>query len=540
MRTNGSVPARIEEGSCLCSRRELIFIFGLAFLITSFTALVRPTFDDAGMELRLAAGQKACEGYSDRPIYSGIGAFLGDHHMIWPAGLLMHWMGWGGFGLAAAAVWGRLSDYPQYRVAAACLAMSPIVCDYQLPVMASVFGIASILLAFAAVWVLESAPGRLPSFYRALGALSLIFLSVMICEYGIPTIAAATVIFVLPGLAAHEPLERRRQWLTLVLLLGGVLVSYAIYWSTADANARPAVRPENISVKPALEILRNCLRGANALWYGCCGAFLKRLGGIGVADSVAVLSLCVGLAIAGVAHAAFNRRAFAQHGGAVRLAWQPMWRLLAGIVVGMVPVLIMGRRFPTTLVHDGGPGRYWMVVLPFIAPVTLWMLLQVLRGRLRLAVVPLCAFVGAYYICDLGFGTLRERRISKRWASAVEPFASNSGMTVAVFDFPAAFRKVPDYELTWRLTAGWPQDKRAHFWAFSHFAEAERYMSGLEWPDRIDNPYIERDFGAGLKWSGPVSTLLSVRVQDAETIEVVTSKPAEKNVGETPVNWLRP
>ena len=94
------------------------------------------------------------------------------------------------------------------------------------------------------------------------------------------------------------------------------------------------------------------------------------------------------------------------------------------------------------------------------------------------------------------------------------------GITVAVFQFAegGSARLTSDYELTARLTRGWPRDDRGRFWAYSSLAQI-RDSCDIPWPDSVKVSEIRREV-RGVKRVGPIAKFLWVSKGRNDLLEI--------------------
>jgi hypothetical protein len=180
----------------------------------------------------------------------------------------------------------------------------------------------------------------------------------------------------------------------------------------------------------------------------------QALAGIGAGIAVAACALLV------------SRRVVRQepHGA---LAIGPVFVLLATIVVGLTPVVLMGRRM-----NDFDPlARFFLPVLPASGCLMTWVVAWVAQRFPRTAIVALLAFLAGYTTYEKALVGRLDRQLARAWGHSVEEQLDPDGLTVAIFPRTAPPMRwtMADDELTSRLSQDWPIEKRKRFWATPDF-----------------------------------------------------------------------
>lgn len=499
------------------------FIAVLAAVMTAAAYLVFPFWDDGWLALAEADGGSVRRFMGDRPLAGAAWVFLSRHGWLWNSGLAIHWLAWTLEGTIAMVLWTKL--FPHLRcaaVAAGCLAVAPLVCTAQYCIVTAMLAAQVPTLLVYAAFLIQSREAAVTSarpvaVLRALATAALLVPAALLSDYTLPAVFATTVLLLVP--AGTAPLLEPRRLIRAALFFAVGVAGYLVYWRLADSSARLEVRPEHILQSRGLFLPLLCAARTfpGLLWRGALGDLLHRMGTV---DRFVLV--VAGLGCAAIATWVLRPRnpvpADARNDQG---AWYKPALLLAAAAAGIAPVALMLQRPPFATMGT----RLWLPVLPILACLNVYLLLAVVRRRSPAAVVFLVLFLAAYFTVDESFSRIVERRRASDLSARILPQLDERGITVAMVDFdkpPSADCR--DYELTARLSLGWPAEKRKRFWAFVDLHGFADCVRGVGLDRSLHDPAISVS-ARGYVVEGPVARMLWIRVLEDNRIEIVAARP---------------
>jgi len=368
---------------------SILLLTGFVTLLTVAAVHVYPTWDDGRIlflirESGLAAIQT---NYGDRPIFAFLLTTLFNHHLLFPVGILFHWLSWIAMGLITMHLW--LVMFPSYSKLAllpALLSVAPVLCKVQFVLLTIVFlCLLGPVLTFLGTFLLltDYSSGK-RRILAIVSGLVLIMFSVLLSQY---SISAAAIGFVLLIAKAIRNKKGRHQTTIVTLLFAAGVVSAFLVFSQI-ATTSPEFRP-SFALQSFRTIELAPFRLVSALYQGTIGGFLQALGGVTLASKRAVLGFISGLTMCGLVavlyRAGGNNISFRDHLPSVIT-------LLAAAMLALIPLVLMDR--------TPGPGwdsRFWLPLLPVLSTLTVFGLLYVVRRRLWLLAPILCGFLAGYW-----------------------------------------------------------------------------------------------------------------------------------------------
>ena len=369
----------------------------LATLVTSLTfaaGWIYPVWDDGRMMLKIqeSGADAIWANFAHRPLVAAFYAFLFNHQLLLPVGIVLHWTAWLGMGLVTMHLWRIMFPaFSEFALLPGLLSVAPLLCKMQLVLTTIVTEtLIEPVLTFLAVFMLlwEGSSSSRKLFFRALG-LTIISFAILLSEYSVVT---AIVGFILVGSKAiHGSSERKREGIIVAALIAGcVLLSYSLFlWLNRNSGFVP-YRPSYILDVPSWRVRGIPFRWLSGIWRGAIGGFLESLGSVTLNSKLALLSFVCGLVVAGLTVLILRRRGTAEFG--LKQDRFSAITLLVCLAVALIPVLLMDRRLESRF-----ESRFWLGVLPVVSTLSVYILLYVLKSRLYILVPALCGFLAGYW-----------------------------------------------------------------------------------------------------------------------------------------------
>jgi hypothetical protein len=486
---------------------------------------VFPVWDDASLWFSIAEhgpdGVRAW--HADRPLSAAISATLARWGILWTVARPLHFAAWVGLGLMTARLWRRLfPELAEYAVLPAVLVIAPIFVQTQLilwnPILDAQLGS---LMAFGAVLLCDAARKRtgVSGVAAWLGSGLLTVAGVLLSEYALVALIGlgSAMTFCVwsetrdharSGAATHW-----RLWLRRLGALGVVaIVSYGVYARAAAASARLVVRPEyQLRAQGLRRILELPPRLGFALWEATVGNLAAAAGTIHLLRDSGPALAC-GAVGALLCYWLLRRTRTGPEtpaGSPLRLG-----ALAVALGVGLIPIIVM-----KVSPRAGSLSRLWLPVAPLAASLCAGAILHVVRPEFRRRLAVGIAAVAAFAIGQSVLASSRTYDEVTALGSKLRPHLAVDGLTVALFAdyrfFTLGEDVVPDpEELTARLTAGWSDDERRHFWAtVSSYVYAPRALPGLATVGSCaldEHDLAFQPDGKGLSRAGRIAKLLHV------------------------------
>jgi hypothetical protein len=481
----------------------VLILLGIAYGM----AVSWPIYDDSLLEILVAekGPQALVEAHGDRPVYGEVAAFLAERDLLWVGFGTANLLQW--FVLALTTGWLFEYLFPGERrlgVAASLVAIAPILIETQYVIPC---GFMSPVALGHLCTVLLLRSYRTQRGYALALAVTFGFtvLDCVFSEYGVATAGAVAAIVGCRALFNDNPAARRRDWLALATLVLATGVGYAWFLSLTDPTFRPGTGPFFVVSEGVLRFVKAPFRLLSAIGTIAFGAVSNEIGSVHVNTYQALAGVGGGIVVAACALLAARRTVLGEPHG--RLSAGPVLVLLATIVVGLTPVVLMGRRM-----NDFDPlARFFLPVLPASACLMTWVVAWVAQRFSRSAVVALLAFLAGYTTYEKAFVGRVDRKLARAWGHAIEAQLDPNGLTVAVFPrtSPPMRWAMADDELTSRLGQDWPIEKRVKFWATPDF---EYLRPGPSSAMR------------GAKREGPITRLL-IAVPRGDRLRIVAVAP---------------
>lgn len=458
------------------SPRRLAGMAAVVLLCIPYTyAAIRafPLWDDAWIWLLLREEGVAAvaPSFADRPVNAAIWSWLAEHQALFPAGFVAQALFWPLFAGVGALLW--LCLHPERRgfaAAAGFLTVAPFVTKVQ-PVTVNV-ALASLLptlLAYGAVLLLWRFV-RTGARWTVSAATVTLFIGILIQEYALAVALIGLALLGAETLATRDPRGRRRAVMAALALAVTAGLAYALFLELGDPTVRQDTRPEHaLEMRDRVEQLPAGL--AVAAWRVLAG---------GVVDTVRLRlthtepllpALLLGTLVAALlVYASAGRRradaADATTPGA--RSWARDLGLLAALLVGIAPVLAMGR-IPWDP-GDGMTSRYGLPALPIAALLMTRAISAFDRARLaQLVVAALGLLAGGTALVEAR-ELVAERHLVAALGEAIRPHVSeHERLTVAVVPLPERpLGPRRPWELVARLASPWPVDLERRLWAYRY------------------------------------------------------------------------
>jgi hypothetical protein len=443
------------------ARRVLLLVVGAVALLAAFAGDLFPVWDDGGTKIWADSGSPdhIRDELSDRPLFANILQFLADHGQLKTGGLVFYLLTWGGMA-AVALGWCRILGASfEFTASTVLLTLAPILCQMQFilvnPVISGALG-PVLAHAAALALVFASASGTKARTAVRAAAIGLVFAGGMLSEYGVAAAFVCGVVLWPLGTLSGRRASLRFDALLLII---AAVVTYWIYRDFAAPEARLSVRPEMTNAATHFYRLKMLpLRTVHSLWQVAVGQTAAAVATVEWATKWGVVGAAFGVAVA----AAGLR--FLSGGCDVRPHADFLLRTsvvaLLATVVGLLPALLMGRTLT-----DAYTSRFLLPFLPFAAALSASVWRRLLRTDRRLLFMALFLF-GTTVVTQ----GLHQRAVNKQLAALnaqLRTYADSHARTLVIVeaDWPPPYRKPRGFELTAKLTAGWPAVQSDNVWA---------------------------------------------------------------------------
>jgi hypothetical protein len=371
---------------------ESLLLATLVVALTLAAARIYPIWDDARLTvlIRQSGTGVILENFGWRFLVSLVLAFLADHQLFFPVGVIFHFIGWLGMGLVTMKLWRLMfPDYARLALLPGLLSVAPIICKVQLVIVTIVFmELIPSLLSFVTVLLfLTEHPSRRRRVTNYVVGFLLIIFSVLLCEYAVAGAAAGFVILFTNALC-NRTQSRRERLLVAMLLpiasLGSYVASLLLATPTANPDFRPAYALESLPRK--IEIMP--FRLLSAQWRSTIGGVLESLGSINVNSKVALWSFGCGAIFAALVTLVVYKKTDPVPAGT--RDWSTVLTLLVATLIAFLPVFLMGRTL-----ESKWDSRFCLPILPVLSSLTVFLLLQLVRKTAWVIIA--CAFLAGYW-----------------------------------------------------------------------------------------------------------------------------------------------
>lgn len=425
-----------------------------------------PFYDDGWMVLMLREGLAAQlqPSMPDRPLFGWLLARLCDGLGGSPGGLLavaalLNVL----LAVESGLLWSALfPGMPQFACLVSALAISPVLVQAQLcTLMVALPCVLPVVATLAALLVLLRHPrDSRRGWAIAMGQAGLLTAgATLLSEYAVAATAANAVILAGCRWQSGDAAERRRLIRAAAMICILAAGSYLLFLQMTNLDvSRPSVSPDaarGVVNKSVVSVIANFATGC---WHASLGAFVRALGQVvldwsGKTTLLAALYGCIGgLLLWG---AMPSRRGPGKRPERTLL---PPAGLLLAIGAGLAPVALMGRG--TAL--SGFGSRFLIPILPVAAMTTVYVLVRLVKPRFLCVVIVGVGMVAAHSSVSTAAAVRREFVSLSPLSDSLRPLVSTEpGFTVAILA-----QQGMDYELTARVTAGWPVQLEKNFWLF--------------------------------------------------------------------------
>jgi len=425
-----------------------------------------PAVDDVLFEYLIAlhGPESLYDGLLERPVSGVLWTALARHDMFWWPQIITNVLCW--LVLAWISTWLFAWVFPDSRrvaIAAGLFAISPLLLELNFIIACSYIPINA--LAQLPIVLLLSNYRRAITWCLALAvSLTGLFAAALVSEYAVATAAGITVLLIAKAYFANEPRQRRRDLISMVLLVAPAFAAYGVFVSIRDPDFRPGVESGHLFAEGLARFVKLPFRLVSSLYTATAGALFRELAVINVNSKETILGTLFGLLVAGMAvvgmgtNRAHGSRAERPFGG---YEW-PV--LLMAFTAAMLPALLMGRRPDDT----GFASRFFFPALPIAALMTVDFLKRAIAGHRDWVVVGVIGFVA-------GYATLSEALVEQdlngemtSWGDAIRPYVDEQGTTVAVVLLGKnrfEYVNLDDEMLTSRIGRSWPVELRRRFYA---------------------------------------------------------------------------
>ena len=439
----------------------LVAVVLLYGMLTSF-----PADDDVLFEYLIAlhGPESLNPGLLDRPVSGWIWTPLAQMGTFWWPQIIANLVSWLILGMISA--WLFQWVFPEHRraaVAAGLFTMSPLFVEMHF-IIANAYIPVHALSQLPIVLLLKDYRHASARWLALTLALIGVGAASLVSEYAVAAAAGTSVLLLAKAYFSNDPRARRRDLVSVVLLVAVAFAGYAVFAALRDPNFRPGVDSSNLFSEGIARFAKLPFRLVSALYTGTAGALLRELADINVNSNETVLGTLFGLILMGVA--LLSMRATPTKDGARERPFGGYeWLvLLAAFAAALMPALLMGRR-PD---DETFSSRFFFPTLPLASVLTVAFLRQMIAGHRDWLVVAIISFVA-------GFAVLSQALVSKNvteemigWGDAIRPYVDEQGMTVAVVllgrDKFDGFNLADDL-LTSRIGLNWPVELRRHFYA---------------------------------------------------------------------------
>jgi len=516
------------------SRVEVLVLAAFAISIGILSFAVQPIWDDAWLRLMHDNGGSIQAGMLDRPLVGAIWGFLAKRDVLWISGYFLNGAAWFCTGLLAMQWW--FFFFPHQRrlsLAVGCLTMSPILCQTQVLVIATMLTAQiPVLLVYGACLIALRALTRASGTAKwvlVIIALGLVLLGTLLSEYATSTGFACAVL--LGFMLRERGVSKRSTLLISVSFAAWVAVAYLIYWATSNAAARPEVRPEHVvfSAHGMPRLLAATVKDlCNDLWTLSFGRVLQTLGDVQITGAAGVITVTIGLFTAALVAAA-SKKGHEEDSSLTETeprVWAHAFWLSLAVAAGDLPVALMGKA-GTSLTNMGT--RVWLPVLPIAACLSVFVLSALLRQRFVVLLVPILGFLSGYSFAEEATHRYAICRQTRTWGDEVRKHLSPEGLNVAVFitDQPiGVVSGLADYEFTMKLASAWAKSDCDRFWAFPSIADINDVSGNLV----VNGPGPIRIAKSvrGLTRSGLIAKVIIVRAHNNGSVEVYPDSRDQK------------
>ena len=367
---------------------------------------------------------------------------------------------WSVMAIQTGLLWTRLfPGREQFRIAAACLSVAPVLVETQLTTLVTTIPInLPVALGYAAlllVWRYAESGRTRQLVLACLATVS----GFVVSEYAAAPLLVCFVFLAMFYVTSANSTVRGRSMLAAGGLLLSALVGYAVFHSVANYSYDPRLKVYTPAGAVAA-MLSNPLDLAvwipNTIWRaaigGLSGAFASLSFSWGEKSTLAAALYGCLLGTVLVFACGRTGRAQSRSGARTRILF-----LLAALIVSLLPeyarqgIFFVGRHFQV----EPYSTRFYSTALPVAACFTTWILLGLARARAQFVVVFLLGLlIGDSLFLEV-YGEYRKQRYEYALGPLLRPYVeSYPGLTVAVM--PDYLGR--EYEIIYKAAAAWPPE----------------------------------------------------------------------------------
>lgn len=492
---------------------DFLILVVFSVLLTVMAVTIYPVWVDdsvANELMRKHADLAAAQ--ADRPLIGHVISAISKSGYFIVFALGIYFVTWCGAAIVTLFLWMQLfRDVPQLGVAAAALTLAPVVSQGQYVLLN--FPITSLL---GPVLVFSILPLLLTSVRLTLKvatayflAFFVVYFSVQLSEYAIPSAMAVALIILAPSRFTTITLPNRSRFAGATVLLSAAVVSYLIYRAGADPLARQRVRPEYFldgSVLWRVKVLLPLV--VSQVWTATIGSVSMFLGELSIRTKYGLAAALAGMLTSAIVVARSwistfvtdSNRPFSHSPTPPRILF-----LLSVLAISVFPMCLMGANSMSRLTS-----RFLLPMLPLASCIIVATGGYALRRRLWWIIPAFAGFAFGYGHLQNYLLAQADRAQLQEWSEQIRAEMPLEGICVAVFcerwnqsDFLSG-----QFELTTCLTNHWPERERERFWAFGALDQITTDNGRVDLFSKV--PAIDLNIrGVGIH--GEISTVLWIR-----------------------------
>jgi hypothetical protein len=397
----------------------------LAAGLTYAAHQVWPIYDDGSTwQMLVDDGGRIGPNYPDRPFLGQLWQLMADTGHFWLLASTLHWAAWTATAIVTYLLWDLLvPGNRRLALAAACLALAPVVCKTQLVMVNTVLpGQVGPVLVYGCLVLLLRRPELRPisrHWLKGTVIAGVVVFAVLITEYALAAVFAASAILLMEAASSTDGWKRRLPGTA--LFVSSAMGAYLIYTRLGEVPLHKTGLSLMSLENTVWRLLSASGRLVSTVWHVGLGGVLEEVGRIQFGSTYFVAAGLVGILTAvAITGAAGWSGALAGLGRENLYRHRTVLSLLAGIALSIAPVVVLGRTF----VGDFQT-RTLLPALPLAAITSLLMLCLLLPQRLRWVLIPLCGFLVGYGNTAKTLHALDERRLVAEWGNELRNYVSD-------------------------------------------------------------------------------------------------------------------